>query len=92
MWKDSRQGLVIIDEVGHAKEFLDCLHHFGRFCSEQLAVQNQDLQGARQGDAVSPAPSPTRRGHRPAAHTGSPCECQSALVFTCRGCWKMKCK
>lgn len=56
--KDSRQGLVIIDEVGHAEEFLDRLHHFGGFCSEQLAIQHQDLQGARQSGEVSLAPSP----------------------------------
>lgn len=56
--KDSRQGLVIIDEVGHAEEFLHCLHHFGGFCSEQLAIQHQDLQGARQSGEVSLAPSP----------------------------------
>lgn len=49
---------MIIDEVGHAEEFLDRLHHFGRFCSEQLAIQHQDLQGARQGGEVSVTPSP----------------------------------
>lgn len=61
--KDSRQGLVIIDEVGHSEEFLHCLHHFGGFCSEQLAIQDQDLQGARQGGEVSLAASPALLGH-----------------------------
>lgn len=55
--KDSRQGLVIIDEVGHAEEFLDRVHHFGGFCSEQLAIQHQDLQGARHRGEVSLAPA-----------------------------------
>ena len=55
--KDSRQSLVIIDEVGHTEEFLDRLHHFGGFRSEQLAVQDQDLQGARPGSEVPLAPS-----------------------------------
>lgn len=50
---------MIIDEVGHAEEFLDRLHHFGGFSSEQLAIQHQDLQGARQSGEVSLAPSPT---------------------------------
>lgn len=61
--KDSRQGLVVIDEVGHTEEFLDCLHHSGRLRSEQFAVQDQDLQGARQGGEVLLAPSPTLLGH-----------------------------
>lgn len=87
--KDSRQGLVVIDEVGHAKEFLDRLHHFGRFRSEQLAIQDQDLQGARQGNKVLLAPSPALLGRNdaltapfailepnlPPACAGSPFEC-----------------
>lgn len=50
---DLRQGFVVIDEVGHPEEFLDCFHHFGRFCSEQLAVQDKNLRGRRQGCEVS---------------------------------------
>lgn len=87
--KDSRQGLVIIDEVGHAEKFLDRLHHFGRFRSEQLAIQDQDLQGARQGGEVPLAPSPALLGcnnsfttpfailepNLPPACAGSPFEC-----------------
>lgn len=51
--RDLRQGFVVIDEVGHPEEFLDCFHHFGRFCSEQLAVQDKNLRGRRQGCEVS---------------------------------------
>lgn len=50
--RDLRQGFVVIDEVGHPEEFLDCFHHFGRFCSEQLAVQDKNLRGRRQGCEV----------------------------------------
>lgn len=67
--KDSRQRLVIIDEVGHAEEFLDRLHHFGGFRSEQLAIQDQDLQGARPGGEVPLAPSPALLGHKDAFAT-----------------------
>lgn len=36
---------MIINDVGHTQELLDRLHHFGWLCAEQLAIQNQDLQG-----------------------------------------------
>lgn len=41
--RHSRQGFVVVDGVGHPKEFLHCVHHFGRFCSQQFAIQDQNL-------------------------------------------------
>lgn len=96
---------MIIDEVGHTEEFLDCLHHFGGFRSEQLAIQHQDLQGAREGGEVSLAPSPALLRQEdtfttplviselnlPPACTRAPAKYQCALVLPYTGCRKMKC-
>lgn len=40
----SRQGFVVVDGVGHPKELLHCVHHFGRFRSQQFAIQDQNLE------------------------------------------------
>lgn len=96
---------MIIDEVGHAEEFLDRLHHFGGFGSEQLSIQHQDLQGARQIGEVSlaPSPAPLRQENTfttplvisepnlSPACTRTPAKYQCALVLPYTGCWKMKC-
>lgn len=42
--RHSRQGFVVVNSVGHPKELLHCVHHFGRFCSQQFAIQDQNLE------------------------------------------------
>lgn len=39
-----RQGFVVVNGAGHPEEFLHRVHHFGRFCSQQFAIQDQDLR------------------------------------------------
>lgn len=43
-----RQGFMVVDSAGHPKEFLHCVHDFGRFCSQQFAIQDQDLETERE--------------------------------------------
>lgn len=44
-----RQGFVVVNGAGHPEEFLHRVHHFGRFCSQQFAIQDKDLE-TRKGE------------------------------------------
>jgi hypothetical protein len=41
---------VVVNGVGHSKEFLHRVHHFGRFCPKQFTVQDQNLERRREKD------------------------------------------
>lgn len=47
-----RQGFVVVNGAGHPEEFLHRVHHFGRFCSQQFAIQDQDLETRKGGKAI----------------------------------------
>lgn len=86
--RHSRQGFVVVNGVGHPKEFLHCVHHFGRFCSQQFAIQDQNLEERKrekgdlnlfslQGQAV-----PRLLGQQPSDKVGSLHSVESASSST----------
>lgn len=48
----SRQGFVVVNGVRHPKELLHCVHHFGRFRSQQFAIQDQNLEKKKKASVI----------------------------------------
>lgn len=58
-----RQGFMVVNRAGHPEEFLHCVHHFGRFCSQQFAIQDQDLETKKGKGAIGFASLTVAKGH-----------------------------